>query len=76
MTFRDGRRLALPKQMKSEWCKGVEEERGELVHAVEDDAVLPHHHGVQQAAHAEHIVGLGASKSENKRKYVCIYLEP
>ena len=43
----------------------MEEEGGELLHAVEDEAVLPHHHGVHEGAHAEHVVGLEIRKYQN-----------
>ena len=41
-----------------EWREEVEEEGGEFVETVEDEAVLPHHYCRPQSSQAQNIVGL------------------
>ena len=51
--------LGAPEEMDVERREEVEEEGGELVQAVEDQAVLPHHDCGHQSPHTQNIVGLG-----------------
>ena len=44
--------------MKVKARESMEEERGELVQAVKDHAVVPHDKDGHQAPHAQHIVSL------------------
>ena len=44
--------------MYSKWRQDVDVDGGQLVEAVEDEAVLPDHDGVHENSHAEDVVGL------------------
>ena len=48
----------LPVQVEGEPRHGVDEDGGELVEAVEHEAVLPHHNGEHHHTHGQHVVGL------------------
>ena len=53
--------LSSPEKVDGDWWKGVEEERRELVQAVEHQRVLPDEDGEHQRSHAEDVVSLVAS---------------
>ena len=50
--------VRLPQQVSSDRGEDVEEEGGEFVQAVEDQAVPPDDDGPHQRPHAEDVVGL------------------
>ena len=55
-------------KVESERGEGVEEDGGELVHAVEHQAVLPDYNGQHEDTHTEDIVGLRGTKYRVSQK--------